>query len=133
MTPRTRMVSVSLVCFDNGVLLDAGRIVAACHAQGALLLVDVSQACGAVPLNVDALGADFLVCAGYKWLLSPYGTGFFWARIEHTDKMRPGPFYWAAAKGAENFSSLSFEDPKPVRGAEGCDIAETTNYFKFRA
>ncbi|HEX9456030.1 MAG TPA: aminotransferase class V-fold PLP-dependent enzyme, partial [Candidatus Acidoferrum sp.] len=95
-TPKTRLVSVSLVRFDDGVLLDAARIAAACHAQGALLLLDVSQACGAVPLNVDVLGADFLVCAGYKWLLSPYGTGFFWARNEHTDKMRPGPFYWAA-------------------------------------
>src|SRR6202171_5392224 len=88
MTPRTRMVSVSLVRFDNAVLLDAARIAAACHAQCALLLLDVSQACGAAPLNVDALGADFLVCAGYKWLLSPYGTGFFWARNEHSDEMR---------------------------------------------
>jgi selenocysteine lyase/cysteine desulfurase len=133
MTPRTRLVSVSLVRFDNAVLLDAARIAAACHAQGALLLLDVSQACGAIPMNVDALGADFLVSAGYKWLLSPYGTGFFWARNEHTDKMRPGPFYWAAAKGAENFGSLSFEDPQPVRGARRWDMAETSNYFNFAA
>jgi selenocysteine lyase/cysteine desulfurase len=133
MTPRTRLVSVSLVRFDNAVLLDAARIAAACHAQGALLLLDVSQACGAIPMNVGALGADFLVSAGYKWLLSPYGTGFFWARNEHTDKMRPGPFYWAAAKGAENFGSLSFEDPQPVRGARRWDMAETSNYFNFAA
>jgi len=133
MTPRTRLVSVSLVRFDNAVLLDAARIAAACHAQGALLLLDVSQACGAIPMNVDALGADFLVSAGYKWLLSPYGTGFFWAKNEHTDKMRPGPFYWAAAKGAENFGSLSFEDPQPVRGARRWDMAETSNYFNFAA
>src|ERR1700719_4824457 len=60
MTPKTRMVSISLVRFDDAVLLDAARIAAACHAQGALLLLDVSQACGAIPMNVDALGADFL-------------------------------------------------------------------------
>src|ERR1700719_1984365 len=133
MTPRTRMVSVSLVRFDNAVLLDAARIAAACHAQGALLLLDASQCCGAMPLDVNKLGADFMVCAGYKWLLSPYGTGFFLARNEHTDKMRPGPFYWAAAKGAENFGSLSFEDPQPVRGARRWDMAETSNYFNFAA
>jgi len=45
-TPKTRMVSVSMVRFDNGVLLDAARIATACHAQGALLLLDVSQCCG---------------------------------------------------------------------------------------
>ncbi len=132
-TPKTRLVSVSLVRFDDAVLLDAARIAAACHAQGALLLLDVSQACGAMPLDVNALGADFMVCAGYKWLLSPYGTGFFWARNEHTDKMRPGPFYWAAAEGAENFQSLAFENPKPVRGARRWDMAETSNYFNFAA
>lgn len=133
MTPRTRMVSVSLVRFENGVLLDAARIAAACHAQGALLLLDVSQCCGAMPLNVDELGADFFVCAGYKWLLSPYGTGFFWSKNEHTEKMRPGPFYWAAQEGAENFSSLSCENPKLVPGARRWDMAETSNYFNFAA
>jgi len=133
MTPRTRLVSVSLVRFDNAVMLDAARIAAACHARGALLLLDVSQACGGVPMNVDALGADFLVCAGYKWLLSPYGTGFFWAKDEHAEKMRPGPFYWAAAEGAENFHSLSFENPKPAPGARRWDMAETSNYFNFAA
>jgi cysteine desulfurase / selenocysteine lyase len=133
MTSRTRMVSVSLVRFDDGVLLDAARIAAACHAQGALLLLDVSQCCGAVPLDVANLGADFLVCAGYKWLLSPYGTGFFWSKNEHTEKMRPGPFYWAAQEGAENFSSLSCENPKLVRGARRWDMAETSNYFNFAA
>ena len=133
MTPRTRLVSVSLVRFDNAVLLDAARIAAACHAQGAPLLLDVSQACGGMPLDVNVLGADFMVCAGYKWLLSPYGTGFFWARNEHTEKMRPGPFYWAAAEGAENFHSLAFENPKPVRGARRWDMAETSNYFNFAA
>jgi len=50
-TPKTRMVSVSMVRFDNGVLLDAARIAAAGHAQGALLLLDVSQCCGACPLT----------------------------------------------------------------------------------
>ena len=92
LTPRTRLVSVSLVRFDNGVMLDAARLAAACHAQGALLLLDASQCCGAIPLDVNQLGADFMVCAGYKWLLGPFGTGFFWAKSEHISKMRPGPF-----------------------------------------
>ena len=133
MTPKTRMVSVSLVRFDDGVLLDAARIAAACHAQGALLLLDVSQCCGGMPLDVAKLGADFLVCAGYKWLLSPYGTGFFWAKMEHIESMRPGPFYWAAAEGAEKFHSLAHENLKLTRDARRWDIAETSNYFNFAA
>jgi selenocysteine lyase/cysteine desulfurase len=133
LTPKTRLVSVSLVRFDDAVLLDAARLAAACHAQGALLLLDVSQCCGGMPLDVSALGADFMVSAGYKWLLSPYGTGFFWIKNELSDQMRPGPFYWAAAEGAEDFHSLAFENPKPVRGARRWDMAETSNYFNFAA
>lgn len=132
LTPNTRLVSVSLVRFDDASLLDAPRLAAACHKQGALLLLDVSQCCGALPMDVAQLGADFLVCAGYKWLLSPYGTGFFWAKREHIAKMQPGPFYWMATKGADNFASLNFDDPKPQE-ARRWDSPETASYFNLAA
>jgi len=130
MTPRTRVISVSHVRFDDGSRLDASRVAAACHAQGALLVLDVSQSCGAVPMDVNGLGADFLVCAAYKWLLSPYGTGFFWAKSEHLDTLRPGPFYWMG-QIADTFSTLNFVDPKPSRSARRWDAAEASTYFNF--
>src|SRR5437763_10125015 len=133
LTPRTRMVSVSMVRYDDGSRLDAARIADACHKQGALLLLDVSQCCGAVPMDVNQLGADFMISAGYKWLLGPFGTGFFWAKSEHISKMRPGPFYWMAAEGAENFAALAFADPKPVQAARRWDSAETANYYNLAA
>jgi len=130
LTPRTRVVSISLVRFDDGALLDVARVAAACHAQGALLLLDVSQACGAVPMNVNSLGADFMVCAGYKWLLSCYGTGFFWVKNEHLDRLRPGPFYWDR-QDTDNFSELNFVDPKPSRNAKRWDATEWATYYNF--
>ncbi len=133
LTERTRLVSVSLVRFDNAVMLDAARLAAACHAQGALLLLDVSQCCGAIPIDVNQLGVDFMVCAGYKWLLGPFGTGFFWAKSEHIANMRPGPFYWMAAEGAENFAALNFADPRPAQAARRWDAAETANYYNLAA
>jgi len=131
MTPRTRLVSVSLVRYDDGSLLDAPRVARACHQQGALLLLDASQCCGAMPMDVKQLGADFLVCAGYKWLLSPFGTGFFWVKSEHLSGARPGPFYWMAVQGADNFSSLHFDDPKPAPNAKRWDAPEWASYFNF--
>src|SRR5262249_13753991 len=83
LTPKTRLVSVSHVRYNDGSMLDSARLAKACHAQGALLLLDVSQSCGAIPMNVNELEADFLICAGYKWLLSPFGTGFFWVHHRH--------------------------------------------------
>jgi len=130
LAPKTRIVSVSLVRYDDGSLLDAARLAAACHAQGALLLLDVSQACGAVPMNVNGLGADFMVCAAYKWLLSCYGTGFFWVKSEHLDRLRPMPFYWTG-QNTDNFSELNFVAPKPCRDAKRWDAAEWATYYNF--
>jgi cysteine desulfurase/selenocysteine lyase len=131
MSPNTRLVSVSLVRFDDGSLLDAQRVAAACHAKGALLLLDVSQACGAIPLNVQELGADFLVCAGYKWLFGPFGTGFFWIRHELLSRVRPAPFYWMAVAGSDNFAKLNFADPKPADSAKRWDAPESASHFNF--
>jgi selenocysteine lyase/cysteine desulfurase len=131
MTPKTRLVSVSMVRYDDGSLLDAPRLAAACHKQGALLLLDVSQCCGALPMDVNQLGADFLVCAGYKWLLSPFGTGFFWVKSEHLNTLRPGPFYWMAVAGSDNFAALNFENPKPAANAKRWDAPEWASYFNF--
>jgi len=131
MTPRTRLVSASLVRFDDGSLLEAARIADACHAQGALLLLDASQCCGTLPMDVETLGADFVVCAGYKGLLSPFGTGFFWARSAHIANMRPGPFYWMAVAGSDNFASLNFDNPKPAPAAKRWDTPEPASYFNF--
>ena len=131
LTPKTRLVSVSLVRFDDGSLLDAARVAAACHAQGALLFLDVSQCCGAIPMDVNQLGADFMTCAGYKWLLGPFGTGFFWAKSEHLSIVRPAPFYWMAVAGSDNFSNLNFDDPKPAPSAKRWDSPEWASYFNF--
>jgi selenocysteine lyase/cysteine desulfurase len=92
MTPRTRVISVSHVRFDDGSILDASSLAAACKNNGTLLVLDVSQSCGAIPMDVRSLGADFIVCAGYKYLLGPFGTGFLWAKPQNADLLRPGPY-----------------------------------------
>ena len=133
LTPKTKLVSASLVRFDDASLLDAARVAAACHAQGAYLLLDASQCCGAMPMDVAQLGADFVACAGYKWLLGPYGTGFFWINGAHIGQMRPGPFYWQALPGAERHASLMFDDSKPGPDARRWDSPETASYFNLAA
>jgi selenocysteine lyase/cysteine desulfurase len=130
-TPRTRVVSVSMVRYDDGSLLDATRVANACHKQGALLLLDASQCCGAIQMDVHQLGADFIVSAGYKWLLGPFGTGFFWVKSEHLVMVRPAPFNWMALAGSDNFAALNFEDPKPSASAKRWDSSEWASYFNF--
>jgi len=131
LTPRTRVVSVSHVRFDDGSMLDVPKLAEACHKQGTLLLLDVSQSCGAVPMDVNKLGADFLVCAGYKWLLGAFGTGFFWVKHDLISKLRAAPFYWMAVAGSDNFAKLDFSNPKPAESAKRWDTPEWASHFNF--
>jgi cysteine desulfurase / selenocysteine lyase len=131
LTPRTRVVSISHVRFDDGSMLDVPRLAEACHKQGTLLLLDVSQSCGAVPMDVAKLGADFLVCAGYKWLLGAFGTGFFWVKHELISRLRAAPFYWMAVAGSDNFAKLDFANPKPADSAKRWDTPEWASHFNF--
>jgi selenocysteine lyase/cysteine desulfurase len=101
MTPRTRVISVSHVRFDDGSMLDVASLAAVCKRNGTLSVLDVSQSCGAIPMDVRSLGADFIVCAGYKYLLSPWGTGFLWTKTENLDSLRPGPLQLAVPGSAE--------------------------------
>jgi selenocysteine lyase/cysteine desulfurase len=131
MTPRTRLVSASMVRFDDGSMLETVQLGAACRAQGAVLALDVSQCCGAIPMDVRQLGADFITCSGYKWLLGPYGSGFFWGTIELMESFRPSPFYWQGIAGLTHYRDLIFESPIAAAGSRGWDASETASYFNL--
>jgi len=130
MTPRTRVISVSHVRFDDGSILDASSLAAACKRNGTLLVLDVSQSCGAIPMDVSSLGADFIVCAGYKYLLSPWGTGFLWAKPENADLLRPGPYNWLS-QDVETFARLNYVDPRPARTLSRWDAAQASSIYNF--
>jgi selenocysteine lyase/cysteine desulfurase len=130
LTPSTRVVSVSHVRFDDGSMLDVSSLAAACKRNGTLLVLDVSQSCGAVPMNVRTLRADFIVCAGYKYLLSPWGTGFLWMRKENLDSLRPGPYNWLS-QGVESFARLNYVDPEPAPTLSRWDSAEAASIYNF--
>ena len=130
MTPSTRVVSVSHVRFDDGSMLDVSSLATACERNGTLLVLDVSQSCGAIPMNVRSLGADFIVCAGYKYLLSPWGTGFLWTRKENLDSLRPGPYNWLS-QGVESFARLNYVNPEPAPSLSRWDSAEAASIYNF--
>ena len=73
----TDLVAVSAVQSSDGRLADLDAIAAAAAHHDARVLLDVTQACGWLPL--DAARFDYVVCAGYKWLLAPRGTAFLYA------------------------------------------------------
>lgn len=132
-TPRTRLVTLSLVNYATALRLDPAGVAAACRQRAIHLLVDASQAAGAIPIDVKQLGVSFLVAAGYKWLLSPYGTGFFYVRQDLIEQLELKRIYWQAIEGAMDFNRLPRGEPRLVPDARRWDATETANFLNVAA
>ena len=65
---QTAMICVSYVQFSTGTKVDITRLRQATHDAGALLVLDVTQAAGAIPIDIKEIRPDIIVSSGYKWL-----------------------------------------------------------------
>ena len=92
----TDVVAFSAVQMATGEVADLDAIVGSAKAHGALTLADATQACGWLPL--DGYGFDFVVAAGYKWLLSPRGTAYMAVAPERIDDVVPTAAGWYAGE-----------------------------------
>ncbi|HDR27772.1 cysteine desulfurase [Rhodovulum sp.] len=86
--PRTRLVAVTHMSNVLGTVVDVAAIVRGARERGVPVLVDGSQAAVHMPVDVDALGADFYVVTGHK-LYGPSGSGAIHIRKERLAEMRP--------------------------------------------
>ena len=72
------------------------------------------------------------VCSGYKWLLGPYGAGFFWVANEWTERLPLGSVYFMALEGARIFHA-SPPGMRSVPGARRWDRPETASFTNLAA
>jgi selenocysteine lyase/cysteine desulfurase len=93
---RTTLVAVSAVQSATGEVADLAALAEVAERAGALLAVDATQAVGWLP--VDASMADFVVCHGYKWLMSPRGAAFLTVRPDRLGAIRPLAAGWTAGE-----------------------------------
>jgi kynureninase len=93
---RTRLVAISHVLFRSAFIMDVPRIAAHAHAMGALLSLDAYHSVGVMPVDVEALGADFLTGGVLKWLCGGPGGCFLWVRPEVGASVAPAVTGWQA-------------------------------------
>src|SRR5258707_2798953 len=77
-TERTRLVSLSLVEFSTGFRSDIATIARYCHERGIMCGIDAIQALGALEIDAQELGIDYLAAAAHKRLLGPQPTGILY-------------------------------------------------------
>lgn len=124
---RTAVIAVPNCHFMTGALIDVATIGAAARAVGATFVVDATQSLGVLPLQVDDIGADLVVAAGYKWLLGPYSVGYSWT-APHCRDWRPLEQHWAGREGSEDFANLTSYTGAFRPGARRFDGGEASNF-----
>ncbi len=118
LTADTRLVAFSLIQSQSGHAAALTDILAAARTTGTEVLIDATHALPFVSV-ADEIGAiDYLVCAAYKHLLCPRGTGFLYVAPRHLDELRPTNANWRTSR-----------DPYGVYYGPPLDLPDTAARF----
>ena len=88
LTDRTRVTAFTWISNAFGTVNPVMEMVAAAKAAGSLVLIDAAQAAPHLPMDVQALGADFLTLSGHK-VYAPTGIGVLWGKKDVLDSLPP--------------------------------------------
>ena len=92
----TLLVSVSHVAFRSSYLQDLAAITRKAHSVGAMVIADLYQSAGIVPLSVTDLNVDFATGGSVKWLCGGPGAGYLYVRPDLIPQLSPVAIGWAA-------------------------------------
>ena len=99
----TRVVSISAVQFASGFRADLERIGKAAREAGALFVVDIIQAFGAMPFDLEAQYVDVAAGASHKWLCSPEGCGILYLSDRARERIEPTLVGWISVEEPWDF------------------------------
>src|SRR5262249_50633724 len=112
---RTALVSLSHVAYRSGALADMAKITGMIHEAGALALWDLSHSAGAVPVELDATGADLAIGCSYKYLnAGPGAPALLYVRRELQERLRQPVWGWFGQR--DQFEMGQGYDPVPGIG-----------------
>jgi len=115
----TLLVPISHVLFKSGFLQDAKAIVERAHEVGAMVVLDVYQSAGTVPLSVKELNVDFATGGSVKWLCGGPGAGYLYVRRDLIDRLKPKTTGWMAHEHPFAFETEMQYAPNIMRFLHG--------------
>lgn len=124
----TLLVALNNVHWTDGTIFRIREISEKVHSADGFFVIDGTQSVGALPLNVQDVKPDALICAGYKWLMGPYGIalGYFGPRLTGGIPLEEG---WIVRKNSEDFTSLVDYEEEYQPGAKRYDVGQRSNFI----
>jgi cysteine desulfurase/selenocysteine lyase len=103
---RTRLVAISQIQYASGFRTDLECLGRAARAHDALLVVDVIQALGVVPIDVESEMVDVAAAACHKWLLTPEGVGLLYLSVRARERIQPSLVGWTSVPNPEDYDNF---------------------------
>ena len=118
MDRNTRLVAISEVNYATGFRPPLEEIAKFTRERGILLFVDGTQSLGALTVDVQGLDIDIYAVHGYKWLISPPGSGFMYMHERVRSPLRPIIVGWRSHKTWRDVDNLHHGVPEFKESAE---------------
>lgn len=131
LTPQTRVVCLSHVHSFSGHSVDVAAIGRLCRQEEIIFIVNASQSIGYWPVNLEQWPVDALVCAGFKWLCGPYGTGFCWIKPSLRQTLDYPQAFWLNCLTPLQLESGGDLGWPMGTDAKRYDVLGTANFFNF--
>jgi len=109
---RTRLLSVSAVQWTDGLRLRLETLGQYCRQNNVLFFVDAIQQLGAMQMDVQTCGIDFLAADGHKWLLSPEGIAVFYCREGVREQLQINQRGWHMVDEPYQFNRTQWQPSK---------------------
>ena len=106
MDDRTRLIAISHVQYASGFRADLARLGSAARAHDALLVVDVIQSLGVVPVDVESDLIDAAAGACHKWLLTPEGVGYIYLSDRARSRIQPTLVGWISVPNPDDYNNF---------------------------
>ncbi|WP_420147287.1 aminotransferase class V-fold PLP-dependent enzyme [Spirosoma sp.] len=129
-TPETAVVVVPPVHWMYGIRFDLEAIGQRAREVGAWLVIDGTQAIGALPFDLMKVQPDALICAGYKWLMGPYSLGLAYYGPAFDDGV-PLEESWMNRLDSNQFHRLMDYQPEYRSKAYRYNVGEHTHFLQM--
>ncbi len=106
---KTRLLTISSVEYGSGRRINLEKIGQFCSANNILFCVDAIQSLGALPFDVQAINADFVMADAHKWMLGPEGIAIFYCKKSVRDSLELHQFGWHMVKDVGNYAAKDWQ------------------------
>tara|TARA_B100000963_G_scaffold50296_1_gene38432 strand:+ start:4054 stop:5199 length:1146 start_codon:yes stop_codon:yes gene_type:complete len=127
---QTKVVAMGLLHWADGTIYDIEKIRKKTKEVDALLIIDGTQSIGVMPFDIKETQPDALICAGYKWLMGPYGIGLSYYG-PFFDNGKPIEESWINRKNSEDFSNLINYEDEYGEYARRYSVGQQSNFINI--